>query len=642
MLSVPRRDRIVRIVVLLAVLTLLGVGAYWYYCLAGSPSPAPTTPLDPRLTFPTPFRNVHPDVKYVGDAACSVCHTKIDQCYHQHPMGRSAARAETAGPLEKYDAAFHNPIQTKTHTLTILNDGGRIRHRITGNTPETADVPAYEVPVDIMIGSGTRGRSYLTVDRGSVWQTPISWFTDDDRWNLSPGFDLGLGGRRAIVADCLFCHVDRTDPVPHSTNLYQQVLVGQANVGCERCHGPGELHVEYRTNGGTETERDDTIVNPKHLTPQLQMDICRQCHLMGEQRVDRRGRNRFEYRPGLPLDLFVNVFVRHPDQVDIQRSVGQFEQMERSVCFTRSDGAMTCTSCHDPHQVPAKDEVAAFYRNKCLTCHDSRGCSQPEPVRQEKGNSCIACHMPRRDSTSIAHAVVTDHRIPRRASDAPRKPAATIPGDVLPLVPYRIGPHAPSPEELDRDLGLALANSLSKLIATDPTSRFRLSTTTAEKLQAAVNRWPDDAAAWHMLSATYSSMGDTPKQLNAIRKAAELQPNSEVILAAQAATEMSARSYRTAREITDQLIQMNPAAVEYRIQRAKILLSTHELAAADQACHDALAINPMSAEAHILRAKVLDGLGRTIEAQKEADVAISLEANPQVQQQLRQWFRGSR
>ena len=30
--------------------------------------------LDPRLTFATPYRNVRPDVEYVGDPSCANCH----------------------------------------------------------------------------------------------------------------------------------------------------------------------------------------------------------------------------------------------------------------------------------------------------------------------------------------------------------------------------------------------------------------------------------------------------------------------------------------------------------------------------------------------------------------------------------------
>jgi tetratricopeptide (TPR) repeat protein len=603
-----------------------------------SPALSPVPPPDPRLTYQTEFRNVHPDLKYVGDAVCAKCHADIDHSYHQHPMGRSAARIGQESPLEKYGPAASNPFQTPAHTLTVLKDGDRVRHRVTG---VATDAPTYETAVDIVLGSGTRGRSYLTVDRGSVWQTGISWFTDDGRWNVSPGFDLGLGGRRAIVADCLFCHVDRTDPVPGSTNLYKQVVIGQAHIGCERCHGPGELHVRTQTDTPTDTRRDPTIVNPKHLSAELQMDVCRQCHLQAEQRVNRRGRDLFEYRPGLPLDLFQSVYVRHPDLADTRRSVGQFEQMERSACFTtsaNSDRAMTCTTCHDPHRASAKAEVAAFYRSKCLTCHDKKGCSQPEPVRQAKADSCIACHMPRAESTSIAHAAVTDHRIPRKPTPPPAtKPnPSALPRGELPIMPYRTGSGAVSPDELDRDLAVALALQVPKLA---PATAQAVATTAAAKLEAAVARWPDDAVAWLRLSGMYAGLKNLPGEVEAARKAVELQPESEAALTALAAAEAKAKAFPAALAAVDRLIHINPAAVEHRQLRASICLESKDWIAADAACGDAIAINPISAEAYILKAMALDGLGKRADARKAANTAFALETNPERQKLFRQSFR---
>ena len=46
---------------------------------------------DPRLTAATPYRNVRPDVKYVGDEACARCHPAIAASFREHSMGQSLA-----------------------------------------------------------------------------------------------------------------------------------------------------------------------------------------------------------------------------------------------------------------------------------------------------------------------------------------------------------------------------------------------------------------------------------------------------------------------------------------------------------------------------------------------------------------------
>src|SRR4051812_6734068 len=187
--------------VLLGVFVAAVAAGGWFLFRTPAPAPTPTEPdapdvaadpppPDPRVTFDTDFRNVRPDARYVGDAACAGCHSVIAQAYHGHPMGRSAAWVGGgAGPLERYDAAAHNPLRVGPHELVVERDKDRVVHRVRTAAGE------YAVPADLAIGSGTRGRSYLTFDRGAAWQTPASWFTPDGgRWDLSPGFDLSANG----------------------------------------------------------------------------------------------------------------------------------------------------------------------------------------------------------------------------------------------------------------------------------------------------------------------------------------------------------------------------------------------------------------------------------------------------------------
>jgi predicted CXXCH cytochrome family protein len=584
---------------------------------------------DPRLTYETPFRNVHPSAKYVGDAACANCHKEIDGSFHQHPMGRSAAFVGQESPLESYGVPSQNPIQLPTHSLTILRNETGTVHRLAGATPVTSTLPASDSKIDLVIGSGTRGRSYLTFDHGSVWQTGVSWFTDEARWNLSPGFELGKGGRRAIPPSCLFCHLNQSEPVPESINMYRKPVVGQPSIGCERCHGPGELHARHQANSppaGT----DYTIVNPKHLSAELQLDICRQCHLQGEVRVVRRGRDLFEYRPGLPLDLFQTTFVQPPEKSDSQKSVGQFEQMEKSVCFNKSKQAMTCTTCHDPHAATAKLDRDAFYSAKCVSCHAERGCSQAEPLRAEKNNSCVACHMPRRDSANIAHASVTDHRILRKADQLSAPPAGV--GTGLPIVQYRHGTNRVRTEEIDRDFGIALAIQVPKIA--DGNIARAAATSAKGLLSLATTRFPDDALAWE----AWGSVRDPLGRVQALRKAASLLPDSEQVLFSQAIAEGMAKEYPTALALTDRLIRMNPASIEHRQLRASILITMRDWAGAEKACREAISVNPMAAEPRALLRMSLNAQGKREEAKQQGEIALALEYNPAVQKEYRQWF----
>src|SRR5437868_1541104 len=78
----------------LFLLLSLGVVAAWLARRDGAVKPrhppnASTDRTDPRRTYAGPYRNIDPDVRYVGDAGCVGCHEDIAKSYARHPMGRS-------------------------------------------------------------------------------------------------------------------------------------------------------------------------------------------------------------------------------------------------------------------------------------------------------------------------------------------------------------------------------------------------------------------------------------------------------------------------------------------------------------------------------------------------------------------------
>lgn len=619
--------------------------AIWYFTQSGSPQPPsgpevpqpdPPTP-DPRLVFDTPFRNVKPGVGSVGDAACARCHAAITKSYHAHPMGRSAALVSQSAPVEKYDPSGRTSFSSGTFDLAVEKYPSGVRHRVhlRGETPVPVDDVVF--PVEITIGSGTRGRSYLSVDKGAVWQTPVSWFGPEQRWDLSPGFRLGTVVQRAIVPACLYCHVDRVEPIPGADNRYREPLFpNQVAIGCERCHGPGALHVAERTAGAVPV-LDTSIVNPRHLSPRLQFSICEQCHLQGEERVNRRGRDPFEFRPGLPFEEFVSVHVRHPDIASANRSVGQFEQMEQSRCFTNSRGGLLCTSCHDPHSVPDPHVRDAHYRQRCLTCHDSKGCSLPEPERRSKNDSCAACHMPKAASANIIHASVTDHRIPR--TRAPQPAPRGLPFATPPLVRFRTGPFSPAVEERERDLGIALAGFAKKRLPDEIAARGDLRLLATERLRGSLARWPGDADAWRALATCRVGRGEAAEKLRAASNAVALAPEGEPALAEFVEAATAAGQYDAADEAAGKRIRLNPNAVDPVISRAVVNLSRGHWEKVEADCRTALRLHPLHPQAHLYLGVCLHKQGDPAAGQRELQTAVRLETDEREQAILRDWYR---
>jgi Cytochrome c554 and c-prime len=394
------------------------------------------------LNLKSPYRNTHTGVAYVGDETCARCHAKIVDSYRGHSMGRSMALAdETSTPgLDRKSG----PIKFEARGLeyAVESRDGRIIHSETKRDASGGIVSKAEAAVTYAVGSGRRGKSYLIERDGFLFQSPISWYSQEKRWDLSPdNLVKSSHFERPIDPSCLFCHANRFEPAEGTFSRYKPPTFRGLSIGCERCHGPGELHI--RTPGLAADGVDLTIVNPAHLDPTLREAVCRQCHLGGTSRVEPLGRRSIDYRPGLPLHEFLSVFVDSQQPGAPSKSIGHTEQMISSRCYQGSEGQLGCVSCHDPHHLPSGEQRVSYYRSRCLDCHAQRtGCSVAEVERRKTSpdDSCIQCHMPRSSLSNVAHTVETDHSVPQKVGQ-----------QILPsIIPEATGLEQPPPCSLSR------------------------------------------------------------------------------------------------------------------------------------------------------------------------------------------------
>ena len=354
---------------------------------------------------------------FVGSGVCANCHAKIVQSYQSHPMGRSSAVAAAASVLEDYEQ--------KTSFASAHGMQFRVERTSEGISHHEAlkngDDVLYDRQVNVQwaIGSGKRGRSYAFERDGLLFMSPISWYSQRAIWDLSPGYSEEQPNRfgRRVVDGCVACHIGRANPQRGHSDRFAQPVVFEAAIGCERCHGPGGLHVQ-RHHSPHPNDDPDPIVNPAKLATVERESVCNQCHLQGYQRVLRRGRAPYDFRPGQRLDDIWTVFTKPERAQGIDgatRAVSHVEQMRTSRCYLGSSGQLGCSSCHDPHSLVDEQDRASFYEFRCQSCHESRGCGLSIEERKEKNpdTSCIGCHMPRFNASDIPHTAQTDHRILR-------------------------------------------------------------------------------------------------------------------------------------------------------------------------------------------------------------------------------------
>lgn len=380
--------------------------------------------------------NAAPEVKYVGSKACAGCHQRLYDGFVQTAMGRSMGPAGAASQL----ALAPKPVTVYSarhdRFFEVFQQDGKLFQR------EYAKDGAGELIFDsvhelaYVAGSGVNGYSYVVRRGDHLFQAPLSYYTREEEWDLSPGYEFAdYGFNRVIHEGCLACHAGRPEPVPGVKGKYKDPPFSELAIGCENCHGPGELHAERRLAGaGPEGERDPTIVHPSRLDPRLAEDICMNCHQRGDTRVLQPGKSHFDFRPGMPLSETVAI-LKIPSRLRPAQDADLLEHhtaMKLSRCFRASGGELSCLSCHEIHNQPAPAAKTAYYREKCLACHANTSCALPleERNRGTPANDCASCHMPKRGVDVIAHSSLTNHRIVARRGQPPPPEAyrRTTPG----------------------------------------------------------------------------------------------------------------------------------------------------------------------------------------------------------------------
>jgi hypothetical protein len=391
------------LVIVMAMATVWGLRAPPVIDRPG-PFPIPLA-IPPPVAFTSPYKNTRPQVAFVGDAVCARCHGEIAQTYSQHPMGRSMTTSE--GVMPDVSGLVFAVIDLE---YSIERRDGRVFHQETQRAPSGVVRSRTEAEVRYVIGSGTHGYSFVVERQGGLFQSPIAWYSRARKWDLAPTYrESNLHFDRKITPQCLFCHSNRFEEIERQPLVFRGL-----SIGCERCHGPGELHSR---RPAFVDGQDLSIVNPAKLEPAyLRENVCEQCHFQGRGRVEMSDRSYLTYRPGLPLEEFLSIFATPYNPTKPNRIVGQVEQMRASGCFQRSGGKLGCTACHDPHRLPSPAERIAYYQNRCAECHTDRGCTLPREVRVVRSpeDDCTSCHMPLLPVVDVAHTALTNHSIPRQ------------------------------------------------------------------------------------------------------------------------------------------------------------------------------------------------------------------------------------
>ncbi len=351
-------------------LGLVGGGAALARGYSGSHRPADSSARDPT--------------------SCQPCHGEIVATFSQTAHFHTSAEA-TARSIKGRFSQGHTVLRTGARGIYFTMERRNGAWYETG--VDSAQGRSRTERIDLVIGSGRRGQTYLYWRNALLFELPVSYLTGPKRWINSPGYPDGqIDFERVIVPQCLDCHsTSFTLNADRRVARYSRDY--RLGVSCDKCHGDGHEHVRYQASHPADTS-GQYILNPARFSRDRKVDNCALCHSGGR---DPR-KPPFSYRPGAILDDYLAPPpAAQAPAPDVHGN--QVGLLQRSKCF-RSSPDMSCSTCHDVHR-PERD--LAGFATKCVACHETD--HHPMAMANQIGDRlmtfCIDCHMPNRRSKAI-------------------------------------------------------------------------------------------------------------------------------------------------------------------------------------------------------------------------------------------------
>ncbi len=279
-------------------------------------------------------------------------------------------------------------------------------------------------------------QQYLVPFPGGRMQClPIAWDVKEKKWyHLNPDAPVDpkdwlywTNAGQNWNGMCAECHSTNLKKNYNIKSDTYQTTWSDIDVGCEACHGPGSLHVEWTElpdMARPQAENYALIVKTSGLRSRELVELCAPCHsrraILGDY-THAEPDLLDSMLPGLLMPELYFPDGQILDEVYVYGSFTQSKMYHRDV---------RCSDCHDVHSAKLIKEG----NDLCLQCHradqyDSKEHhfhkkkgEEGEPVRSSDGRllfdigsgaECIQCHMPGRTYMGIDYRPDHSFRIPR-------------------------------------------------------------------------------------------------------------------------------------------------------------------------------------------------------------------------------------
>ena len=310
---------------------------------------------------------------YVGANTCATCHAA--QFAQQSASGHARSLYPAAEhPLAASFAPSRRLLRKPNYRFQFSLSPGQFRVQVFD------DENVMDIPIEWAFGAGEQAVTFVSrVNEDWYVEHYYSYYTALRSLAPTPGQQalepktlpeaVGLVYKsldpQAGIKGCFECH--STGPV--SVEPDRKIRPSESGVCCEACHGAGSLHVRTATEGKIARARE-LIQNPKRLASAELNRFCGTCH-------------RPPAGAGVAIDWGYAWNVRH-----------QPVYFSQSACFRKSNGALSCLTCHNPHE-PLRKNDSAYYNQRCGTCHHAKLRPPSEVCQSRLPSNCVDCHMPR-------------------------------------------------------------------------------------------------------------------------------------------------------------------------------------------------------------------------------------------------------
>ena len=326
------------------------------------------------------------NAEFVGTQNCVSCHETEFKSWQDSHHDQAMKIADTSSILGDFNntSFTHKGIKTtffKQENKYLVNTQGK-------------DGEYHDFEVSYTFGVTPLQQYLIKFKNGSVQCLLTAWDDKEKKWyHLQPELDLHheewmnwTGGSMTWNTMCADCHsTNLKKNFNAKTNSYHTTF-SEINVGCEGCHGPASLHVDfYSTSDKKKIEKAPKLYMGKNMGSKEVVQKCARCHSRREQITpyfDYEGHFLDHYNPSAIAKEFYELDGQILEEDYVYSSFVQSKMYHNGV---------SCKDCHDVHGLKLKKTGNAL----CLNCHVPAYNSPSHHFHEVETDAalCVNCHM---------------------------------------------------------------------------------------------------------------------------------------------------------------------------------------------------------------------------------------------------------